>query len=73
MSNDTCNDCGLKYQAMRTGHTYQDIYTMLWSGSDEPRTWRYKGRSAVLGYWHQIKKEIWEYHLEMCEQEKAAA
>lgn len=52
---------------MRTGLTYSCIYSMLWSGSDDPSTWRYKRRRTVLGLWHQIKREQWFDHLDDCE------
>jgi len=66
MNGETCANCGLKYQDMRTGYTYRDIFQMFWSGSEDPSTWRNKRRGTVLGRWHQLKLELWEYHLELC-------
>lgn len=54
-----CPKCGLAYDDFRTGHTYQDIYDILW-----PRKW--KRRNTVLGKWHEIKLGLWAHHLETC-------
>lgn len=62
----TCPHCGLTYKNLRTGYCYTDIYEMLWSSNPDPATWRYKGRHSVLGFWHEIKLTMWEYHLEEC-------
>lgn len=48
------------YDRMRTGFTYRDILSMLWSADPDPRTWRRRSRGVVLGFWHQIKREQWE-------------
>ena len=66
---EECPHCGLAYADMRTGHTYQSIYEMLWSGNEDPETWVYKRRHTILGKWHQIKLEMWDEHLFMCEQQ----
>jgi hypothetical protein len=63
-----CEHCGLKYADLRTGLTYNDVYQMLWSGSDNPKTWRYKGRSGVLGLWAEIKRGMWKEHLRRCDE-----
>lgn len=49
----------MTYEQFRTGLTYRDVYRMLWSSSDDPKTWRYKRRRTVLGMWRQIKQEMW--------------
>ena len=64
---EICPVCGAKYSELRTGETFDSIKAMLWSGSDDPKTWRYKRRNTVLGLWHQLKQELWHAHLEMCE------
>ena len=61
-----CEHCGASYDDMRTGHTYQSIYEMLWSGNEDSSTWVYKRRHTILGKWHQIKLEMWDDHVEMC-------
>lgn len=63
---DVCPVCGLKYADFRTGFSYHDVFLMLWSYSDDSSTWRYKRRRTVLGKWHQLKQELWGYHLEEC-------
>lgn len=40
---------------------------MFWTDSDDPADWVYKRRRTVLGKWHQIKRELWDEHLDMCE------
>ncbi len=49
----------VSYEDFRTGLTYRDVFWMLWSGSDDPRDWRYKRRHAVLGMWHQLKQQLY--------------
>lgn len=66
-----CPSCGLQYDAFRTGLTFRDVFALLWSGSDDPKTWRYKRRHTVLGLWHQIKLEMWNEHKRECAWEEA--
>jgi hypothetical protein len=61
-----CPHCGLKYRDFRTGFTYRDVFGMLWSGSDDPSTWRYKRRGSVLGKWFEIKQKMWADHVDEC-------
>ena len=61
-----CPECGIDYDDFRTGLTYQDVYDMLWRGSEDSSQWRYKRRGTILGKWYQIKKEMWENHTENC-------
>lgn len=37
---------------------------MLWDWSDDPAEWKYKRPGTILGMWHQIKKELWERHVD---------
>ena len=46
----------MTYDAFRTGLTYRDVYYMLW-------TRKYKRRHTVLGFWYQIKQEMWREYL----------
>ena len=62
-NHDRCPHCGVKYKDFRTGFSYYDVFLMYWSADSDPNTWKYKRRSTVLGKWHQIKKELWEQHL----------
>ncbi len=67
--NRECVHCGLTYDKLRTGYTYQDIFAMFWSGNDDPRTWVNKRRNTILGRWHQIKVSMWVEHLEGCQRQ----
>ena len=58
-----CPYCGLTYEDFKTGFTYRDIYYMIYD-----RQW--KRRNGVLGYWRQIKKEMFEQHIIECEKER---
>lgn len=58
----TCEHCGIRYRDFRTGYRYRDVFEMLKDYSEDPADWRYKRRHTVLGYWHQIKLEMWEAH-----------
>jgi hypothetical protein len=62
-----CGACGICYEDFKTGFTYADVYAMLWSGSEDPSTWKYKRRRTVLGLWHSLKSQMWEAHLAACE------
>lgn len=55
---DTCS-CGASYTELKTGLTFAQVRSMMWVPSEDPRDWRYKRRNSVLGYWHQLKLEIW--------------
>lgn len=57
------------YDEMRTGFTYRDVQSMLWSADPDPATWKYKRRGTVLGLFHQIKMEQYE---EMMRREEEA-
>lgn len=64
-----------EYKAFRTGLTFQDVYQMIWSYSDDSKDWpkgeasakmRKDGtkktsgrRHTVLGKWREIKLEMW--------------
>lgn len=63
---DVCENCGLRYQDMKTGLTFADVYMFLWSWDGDPSTWRQKSRGVVLGKWHEIKLEMWSSHIEKC-------
>lgn len=64
-----CPHCGAQYHRFRTGLTYRAVYEMLWSYNDEDTsTWKYKRRHTILGYWHMLKKQMWDEHLYVCEQ-----
>jgi hypothetical protein len=61
----TC-DCGLTYDAMRTGMTFDVVRRMMFTADPRPETWRSKRRPAVLGFWHELKLQLWHYHVDQC-------
>jgi hypothetical protein len=58
------------YADFRTGLTYRDVYGFLWSGSDDPSTWRYKRRHTVLGLWRQLKQQLYCEYLDRWDSEQ---
>jgi hypothetical protein len=68
-----CPTCGMKYEDFRTGMDFQAVKDMLWTGNEDPDTWRYKRRNTVLGLWHGLKKDMWNEHLVMCQDPQAQA
>jgi hypothetical protein len=59
------------YDEFRTGLTFAEVRRMLWVGSDDPRDWRYKRRHTVLGFWHQLKLQLWAQYRETVDEEAA--
>ncbi len=53
----------MTYETFRTGLTFADVREMMMVGSDDPSKWRYKRRRSVLGFWHQIKQQMWQTYL----------
>ncbi len=43
----------MSYAEFRTGLMFRDVYHML-------ATRKYRRRHGVLGYWRQLKLEMWE-------------
>ena len=62
---DRCPGCGLLYRDFSTGLTYQEVFAMFWTISEDSDEWRYKRRHTVLGKWHQIKQDMWRQHPNM--------
>lgn len=61
----SCPYCGLEYADFKTGLTYRAVYQLLpWA--EDPKDGIPKRRGTVLGKWHQIKLEMWRYHLDNC-------
>ncbi len=48
--------CGGAYCDLRTGMTYREVRRSM-----DPHRWKGRRRHAVLGYWRQIKLELWDY------------
>lgn len=61
-----CEYCGLRYRNLKTGLDFQAVKDMLWVGSNDPDFWRHKGRHSVLGLWFEIKRNMWQDHIELC-------
>lgn len=58
----TCHTCGMSYQEFRTGLTFATVRQMMFVGPD-PSTWRHKRRHSVLGFWHELKQQLWLSHM----------
>lgn len=56
---------------MKTGMDFGSVQDMLFVHNDDSSTWRQKGRHSVLGLWFEIKRSMWQDHLEMCEDPEA--
>ena len=66
MGNGECV-CGLGYHNFRTGLSFREVRRLMWSDSSDSTTWRHKGRRQVLGYWRQLKLDMWAAHCAECE------
>jgi len=65
-----CPVCGLSYSKFKTGFSFGEIVSMLWVDDPDPARWRQKRRRSILGFWHQLKLEMWQQHCHDCEQSK---
>jgi len=54
-----CPECFLHYNNFKTGFTFYDIYYIIYHR-------KFKRRSGVLGYWHEMKIKMWNQHIENC-------
>jgi hypothetical protein len=65
--------CGATYDEFRTGQTFKSVRAMM---RDDPHPvhggWRQKRRRCVLGYWHELKRGMWELMHGYCEEAIAA-
>lgn len=48
-----------EYDRFRTGLTYRDVHQMLYTHDPDSSKWRYRRRGTVLGFWHQLKQQLW--------------
>lgn len=42
---------------------------MMYSPDPDPKTWRNRRRNGVLGFWRELKLQLWDYHLGMCNED----
>ena len=61
-NDEECPHCKMRYRDLRTGLNYQEVFELLMDYSEDATDWKYKRRNTVLGKWHEMKKEYWEYH-----------
>lgn len=47
----------MTYGDFRTGFTFHDVYHMIF---DRP----HKRRNGVLGAWHELKRQLWDRHID---------
>ena len=64
--------CGAEYRAFRTGLTFSDVRQMMRVGSNNPNDWRNKRRHGVLGYWRELKLQLWHMEHGECTQRLAS-
>lgn len=62
---DRCPSCGQTYRDLRTDLTFTLVRRMLFTAGPGP--WRQKRRHSVLGFWRELKLQLWAYHLDACE------
>lgn len=58
--------CGLTYDSFRTGLNFSTVQDMMYTGSEDPTDWRCRSRHAVLGYWRELKLQLWAHHQGYC-------
>lgn len=57
--------CGCTYDRFRTGLNFAVVRELMRVG-DDPSTWRNRGRHGVLGYWRELKLQLWATHVAEC-------
>ncbi len=62
-NDERCPHCNMRYRDLRTGLSYNEVFELLMDYSEDSADWSYKRRHTVLGKWHQIKREQWDYHI----------
>jgi hypothetical protein len=62
--------CGVHYADMRTGLTFGEVQRLMRDQPDRDGrwAWRQKRRSSVLGYWHELKLQLWDATHGGCEE-----
>jgi hypothetical protein len=59
--------CGVTYAEFRTGLTFADVRRMMWCASDDPKMWRSKRRRSVLGFFRELKLNMFDAHHGYCD------
>jgi len=54
------------YRDLKTGLSFAEVKKLMFDNEPDPKNWKYKRRNTVLGYWHELKKEMWDHHIEGC-------
>lgn len=53
----------IPYERFRTGLDFASVQAMLWRETDDRSQWRCRSRNAVLGYWRQLKRAMYDDYL----------
>lgn len=53
---------GAAYDRFRTGLTFKAVKRMMFDNHEDRSRWRYKRRRTVLGFWHDLKLQMWREH-----------
>lgn len=64
-----CEGCGLRYDDMRTGMSFTEVRNLIITIGWCTKRNRVKNgrRNGVLGYWHELKLQLWDQHIGMCD------
>lgn len=67
--------CGVRYDDFRTGMTFKSVRRLIisihWCTKKDHV--KYGRRNGTLGYWHELKWNLWESHVLSCESVLGAA
>lgn len=63
---ERCEHCGTTYALFRleAPRTFREARALMFTS--DPPPWRQKRRRSVLGFWHELKRMAWQYHLDQC-------
>lgn len=63
-----CDGCGLRYDDFRTGMSFRQVRRDIIAIGTDGKTGKtkYGRRRGVLGFWHELKQQLWEQHVGMC-------
>jgi len=64
---ERCPGCDLKYDNFRTGFTFAEVKNMMWTNDEDREKWRNRRRPAVLGFWMELKQNMWTSHKGECD------